>query len=69
MDDPLKSLKFDWIKNIFKRFPLLIIIGNLVKIKRLIYGWNYRPVLYGAFIFYLKTIFKYDERLEIISND
>ena len=69
MDDPLKSLKFDWIKKIFKRFPLLIIIGNFVKIKRLMYGWNYRPVLYGAFIFYLKTIFKYDERLEIISND
>ena len=69
MDDPLKRLKFDWIKKIFKRFPLLIIIGNSVKIKRLIYGLNYRPVLYGAFLFYLKTIFKYNERLEAISND
>ena len=69
LDDPLKSLKFDWIKKIFKSFPLLIIMGNFVKINRLIYGWNYRPVLYGALIFYLKTTFKYGERLKIIDND
>ncbi len=69
IDESLKSLKFDWIKKIFKRFPLLIIIGNFVKIKRLTYGHNYRPVLYGACLFYLKTIFKHGERLKIISND
>ena len=57
LDEPLRRLKSNSVKVLFKTYPMLILIGNLLKFKRLMIGNNYRPVFFGACIYFIKKIF------------
>jgi len=56
VDDTLDRLPNEKIRRFFKQFPIFILLGNLLKIKRLIKGDNFRPVLFGAFRYHFKII-------------
>jgi hypothetical protein len=56
-DDELSRFKNSRLRYFIKKLPLLIIIGNALKIKRILKGKNYRPVLFGALVYYVKNIF------------
>jgi len=56
VDDSLDRLPNEKIRRIVKQFPIFILLGNLFKIKRLIKGDNFRPVLFGAFRYHFKII-------------
>ena len=56
-DDELSRFKNSRLRYFIKKSPLLIIIGNALKIKRILKGKNYRPVLFGALVYYVKNIF------------
>ena len=55
LDDPLSRLKSKSVRALFKRYPILILLGNLLKFKRFIIGENYRPVFFGALMYLIKT--------------
>ena len=57
LDEPLSSVKLKSAKVLFKTYPILILLGNLLKFKRLMIGKNYRPVFFGACMYFIKTIF------------